>query len=477
MRVVYVSRDSLDLPKANTIRDAVIEEIPNIDFKIVCGERHKTKIVPQQDVYYPLSTISDTADRFADATDAELAQELSKYSEIAPPSIYRADQRHIRRIFEPRQLAIEQVHLLETAKRLFEEWHPDVLFTVGGANLARNIYFLTAQSMGVKSFRILPTHYLTPGRKGLRYWFSTNNVCRLSNDAADQFGYSAEDIKLHADELINTVRQGHYKLANYARGKRNSRMTHDLRSLGQDALNILQSKPGADISRKKIRSAWNQMHSRRLAEVRADSANPYLLFPLNVPDDAQLTLRAPQMVDLFSVCQQLANCLPLGVDLLLREHPGSPGMLDANQLRALLKRNSNVRFMGGDVEFVNLLTKSIGVVTINSTAGFEAIVAGHPVLLLGEAFYKGGGATYDVTDLHELPKSIGLMIDDPLRNNREEKAHFLISRILNECHPAPGVILPIEEDVSTKCLATGIIAKTKSFAAHGADAFIKSVTK
>jgi len=168
----------------------------------------------------------------------------------------------------------------------------------------------------VRAYRILPSHYLTPNRAGVRFWFSTHNLCRLSNDKRDRFGYDPKALEAQASELLDGIRYGSYQLAAYARTKRASRASLGVKGFLQDVRTGVGSGRGAHDARTRLKAGWNARRSRRHACELADIKNRYLLFPLNVPADAQLTLRTPHMVDLFSISPQIANCLPIGIDLV-----------------------------------------------------------------------------------------------------------------------------------------------------------------
>lgn len=70
----------------------------------------------------------------------------------------------------------------------------------------------------------------------------------------------------------------------------------------------------------------------------------------------------------------------------------------------MISKISNVVLIPPSYRSAELIKKSEGVIVINSTAGFEALMYGKPVIILGTEFYMDVGITYDVKDLRELPK-------------------------------------------------------------------------
>ena len=65
-----------------------------------------------------------------------------------------------------------------------------------------------------------------------------------------------------------------------------------------------------------------------------DAARPFVYFPLHVTDDYKIKRVIPHCVDQASIIEQVADALPHGHDLVLKEHPMSIGR---NRL-ALLRR-------------------------------------------------------------------------------------------------------------------------------------------
>ena len=62
-----------------------------------------------------------------------------------------------------------------------------------------------------------------------------------------------------------------------------------------------------------------------------DPARPFVYFPLHVTDDYKIKRIIPHCVDQASLVEQIADALPAGHDLVLKEHPMSLGR---NSIRA-----------------------------------------------------------------------------------------------------------------------------------------------
>ncbi len=170
------------------------------------------------------------------------------------------------------------------------------------------------------------------------------------------------------------------------------------------------------------------------------SEAPYIFFPLHMPYDLQILVRAPHCFRQEYVVEMISRALPQGVNLLIKEHPVSIGWYPFRVLRSLAKL-PNVRILHPSVGSHDVIRGAGAVLTINSKVGFEALSYGKPVVTLGESFYRGWGATIDVTDLAELASAVRKALSsspDP------ERIKGLIGAVVSRCHK--GDLYDLEED-------------------------------
>lgn len=145
------------------------------------------------------------------------------------------------------------------------------------------------------------------------------------------------------------------------------------------------------INRKQIDTLYSQ----------PDYKKTYVYFPFHVPLDFQLTVRSPEYLDQLSLISYIADTLPYGYYLYIKEHPASIGAYSRKELRNLLK-NENIRLIKPMVNSYDLIRYSQGVVTINSKVGAEALMQAKPVTVLGSAFYRNQEITNDIKDIREI---------------------------------------------------------------------------
>jgi capsule polysaccharide modification protein KpsS len=162
-------------------------------------------------------------------------------------------------------------------------------------------------------------------------------------------------------------------------------------------------------SRYILRRVFNYFLSRNLYE-RPQLGSKFLFFPLHDSEDFQLRVRAPHCQNQEFIIQLIAQSLPIGYKLYVKEHPNFLGGIDTSMLRRI-KRIPNVTLVSPSVSALELISAAEAIVTINSTVGFEALVRGKPVVTLGPSFYRGKGITIDVDHFYDLPQAIKLAID------------------------------------------------------------------
>ncbi len=160
----------------------------------------------------------------------------------------------------------------------------------------------------------------------------------------------------------------------------------------------------------------------KLSYEEADRSRPFVYFPLHVTDDFKIKKAIPHCVDQGYLIQQVADALPQGYDLVLKEHPWSIGKNPVGWLRRVLER-PNVRLVDPFVSSHELMQRSSAVAVISSTVGLEALLYGKPVLTLGQPYYAGYGITVDVDSFREIRDAVPRVLR--FQPDRESILRFL----------------------------------------------------
>lgn len=155
----------------------------------------------------------------------------------------------------------------------------------------------------------------------------------------------------------------------------------------------------------KALTARRRGREARAIEGRYLSAAPengsrFFLFPLQLPGDYQIRLHAP-VGDLYrlveSVIRSFARHATTDKRLLFKTHPIDNGLSGWPRRIADMAKSQGVGdrvdlIDGGDLD--RLIARADGIVTVNSTVGLTALLAGKPVISLGASIYDMPGVTH-----------------------------------------------------------------------------------
>ncbi len=139
-------------------------------------------------------------------------------------------------------------------------------------------------------------------------------------------------------------------------------------------------KRGEDADNEYLRP-WSLLWTNAAETLRAAAARPfyddspertrpYVYFPLHVTDDYKIKKVIPHTADQASLVEQVADALPPGYDLVLKEHPMSVGRNSLALLRRLRSR-PNIRLVEPHTSTHELIRGAEAVAVISSTVGLE----------------------------------------------------------------------------------------------------------
>lgn len=139
--------------------------------------------------------------------------------------------------------------------------------------------------------------------------------------------------------------------------------------------------------------------SARLLRLKASGLR-YFVFPLQLEHDFQITAYSPfaRLADAIdAVLESFSRCAHDQSRLVIKIHPADPGLTDWEAQTAEIARAKRVAdrilfLPGGDLDA--LISDCEGMVTVNSTSGIQALRAGKPVAVLGQAVYDVAGLTH-----------------------------------------------------------------------------------
>ena len=112
----------------------------------------------------------------------------------------------------------------------------------------------------------------------------------------------------------------------------------------------------------------------------------YIIFPLQFEPEATSSVRGFPNHDQIKIIRHIAKNLPDEIYLVVKEHKGNEGYrLVEDQLQ--ISRLRNVILVDTFCNNNELISNSLGVVTINSTFAVEAYFNQKPIVLLGNCYW------------------------------------------------------------------------------------------
>ena len=141
--------------------------------------------------------------------------------------------------------------------------------------------------------------------------------------------------------------------------------------------------------RAKAREQWSGVCDR-----------PYFTLPLQLDSDYQIRIHSPfgtMRAALRFVIKSFAAHAPANTALVVKRHPLDPGLVAWGRLTRRLAAHHGVGdrvVYLADWDIAEVVDRSLGVVTVNSTVGTLALNAGKPVVVLGHAVYKVPGVVH-----------------------------------------------------------------------------------
>jgi hypothetical protein len=118
-----------------------------------------------------------------------------------------------------------------------------------------------------------------------------------------------------------------------------------------------------------------------------DKSLPQFFYPMHFEPEATLFYQSTYYENQYALIENLLKCLAENQLLLVKEHPAQPGFLMQRKFKELKRRFPNIMYIKADVSSKEMINRSKAVITLVSTAGFEALAIGKPVILLGKIYY------------------------------------------------------------------------------------------
>jgi Capsule polysaccharide biosynthesis protein len=299
--------------------------------------------------------------------------------------------------FRPEGWCLERtVRHVRALERIFDEWEPDAVMPEVGVETVRMAAYLVGVGRGATV--LFPFYTIFPNslRFGIDAYYQqivqVDDVRPLTSEERDEVERFIADFTARAQPILphRKAKLSPSKLRDFAR---------------HIAVRTVHERDNEYLRPTRFPLAYARQKARALGASRLysnlESERPFVYFPLHVTEDFKIKRVSPHCVNQEYLIQQVAEALPQGYDLVLKEHPVSIGRNSVGMLRRLT-RFPNVRLVSPWFSTHELIQRSAAVAVISSTVGIEALLYAKPVLTLGQPYWSGYGVTLDVGHFREI---------------------------------------------------------------------------
>ena len=314
-------------------------------------------------------------------------------------------------------------------ERIVDAAAPDVIVPEVGSESMRTVTHLVGLERGIPVFFLFYTIFDDP----LRLYVNTMHAPVVAQDEVRELD---DDERAEIEAFIARFKERDKPI----RAHRRSRVTGStLRDFaGHVRTKLTDERDNEYLDPKRFVRNWarEKAHSTAIRSLYEPlGERPFVYFPLHVTDDYKIKRVIPHCVDQAMLITQVADSLPHGMDVVIKEHPLSLGRNPYGMLRKLT-RIPNVRLVSPYESSHMLIQRSEAVAVISSTVGLEALMYDKPVLTMGEPFYSSYGVTLDLSNFKHIRERVPQVLE--FQPDHERILRFLHAA-LRACYPGRPV--------------------------------------
>jgi hypothetical protein len=327
---------------------------------------------------------------------------------------------------------------------LFADFRPDVVVPEVGSEMMRTVTHLVGLDRGVQVLFLFDTIFPDP----LRLYANTMHAPIVAGEDVREL--SAEE----RAEVAGFI-EGFTSKRKPIRPYRVARLALENLQLWLKLIRLYRGEDrdheylalavGPQGTKARLRDFARSVAVRPLYR-ELDSSRPFVYFPLHVVDDYKIKRVIPHCYDQASLIEQVADSLPHGYDIVLKEHPMSIGRNSMALLRRL-RRIPNAQLVEPHTSSHELMERAEAIIVISSTVGLEALMYGKPVLTMGQPFYGGFGVTVDVDSFREIREKVPQVLE--FRPDRERILQFLHAS-MRRCFPGAPFLVDSSDENAEK---------------------------
>lgn len=133
-----------------------------------------------------------------------------------------------------------------------------------------------------------------------------------------------------------------------------------------------------------------------------DSSKKYFYYPFHLEPEAAVFYWGDGIYsNQTKLIENIAASLPPDTYLYVKDHPHDIGYRNSDDYKKL-KCINNIKLLHAQESGYEVLKHSQGVITINGSAGFEALLMNKPVYYFGNPYYENFNNTFNIKNIREL---------------------------------------------------------------------------
>ncbi|HBA1513329.1 TPA: hypothetical protein J8W40_004556, partial [Citrobacter koseri] len=153
------------------------------------------------------------------------------------------------------------------------------------------------------------------------------------------------------------------------------------------------------------------------------TSQPFYLYPLHYHPESSTSILA-KFYDEYNLIRNLSFSLPHGKFLVVKDHISATGYEGYEFYKKILKL-PNVKLANPNLNSKELIKKSLGVFTLTSTVGYEAVLMNKPVAVFGDVFYMGHPLVYQCRGYKDIHNALSHMQENQTANYYDYNIKFV----------------------------------------------------
>lgn len=150
----------------------------------------------------------------------------------------------------------------------------------------------------------------------------------------------------------------------------------------------------------------------------------YVYMPLHLIPESTTFVQAPMWIDELALIKNISKVLPVTWNLYVKEHPAMLGER-ALEFYEEVNRLTNVKMVRLDYYQTSKewIQNAVGVITINGSTAFEAVMLGKRAMMFGETSFGMLDGITKISDINLLPAAIA-QLEKPVENSKSCAAYI-----------------------------------------------------